>query len=377
MFLNLLLILAVAFGSFQLVILLILWKKLAKPKFYLVPLMLGILWILIEFLAVRNVMAINFPLFYGTQHGAWLLLGPSFWFYWQALNGNSPNYQSFLKQLIPFFLLVFCLPLVLPDLISARANHYGMLTVLAYYKLGFTFWQGVYAVIFIAQFFHLSFYLWKAIQSINHTSKLKQKIVQPWIKWSLNGMIAVILGALIFFGVMLWTYKYIRVMDYFYALPFALFTFFLTFKFTLFPSLLRSDLKQIIPGKKYQKSNLDKALLKAYAKRLEAAMQQRKLYKNPDITLAKLASEIGINSHHLSLVLNSQFNQKFYEYVNEYRIKAAKKLLDSTQQPSIQIALEVGFNNKATFHKYFKKYTAVTPSQFRKMVRKNGQAHKY
>lgn len=366
MFLNFLLALAIAFGVFQLLTLLILWKKIGTPKLYLMPLILGISWILLEFLAVRNIVNIQIPLFYGTQHGVWLLLGPSFWFYWRALNGKQVNYQSYLKQLIPFFLLVICLPLVLPDLISDRANHYGMLTVLAYYKLGFTFWQGIYAGVFIFQFFHLSVYLWKAAHFTKQANQFKQKEFQPWLKWSLYSMIAIILGALLFFGKMLWTYKYIRVMDYFYVLPYALFTFFLTFKFTLFPSLFRNDLKTIKVGKKYQKSNLEEALLKAYAKRLEQGMQERQLYKNPDITLANLATDIGINPHHLSLVLNSQFKQKFYEYINHYRVQEAQKLLLASQVPSIQIALEVGFNNKTTFHKYFKKYTLMTPIQFRK-----------
>lgn len=369
MLLNFLLLLTVAFGIFQLIIFVVLWKKMGSSKLYLLPLIMGISWILIEFLAVRNVIAVNSSLFYGTQHGAWLLLGPSFWFYWQALNDKQPDYSTYLKHLIPFFVFALCLPLVLPDLISDRANHYGMLTVLAYYKLGFTFWQGVYALVFIAQFFHLSAYLYKTVKLINLNSTTQQK-KRSWLKWSLYSMITIIIGALLFFGVMLWTYQYIRVMDYFYALPFAVFTFFLTFKFTLFPSLFRNDLKTINLGKKYEKSNLNKDLIKAYAKRLEEGMQQHQLYKNPEITLASLAKTIGINPHHLSLVLNSQLNQKFYEYINQYRIQEAQKLLSTSQATSIQVALEVGFNNKATFHKYFKKYTQVTPSQFRKQQKK-------
>ncbi len=375
MLLNLLLLLATVFGLFQLIIMLILWKKMQNQKLYLVPLILGIIWILLEFLAVRNIIPINFPLFYGTQYGSWLLLGPSFWFYWQVLVGKTVSFKKYLYHLIPFFLFSICLPLILPDLISDRANHYGMLTVLAYHQLGFTFWQGFYALIFIGQFFHLAAYLWQSTRLI----KQEKQAIQPWLKWSLYGMVSIIIGAAIFFGQMLLTsYNYIRLMDYFYALPFAAFTFFLTFKFTLFPFLLRNDLKAINPlGEKYQKSNLDAALLNAYAKRLEVGMQQQNLYKNPAITLASLAKELKISPHHLSLVLNSQFNQKFYEYINAYRIKAAKNLLLTSQHTSIQIALEVGFNNKATFHKYFKKYTDTTPSQFRKDNKTTRQIHKH
>lgn len=369
MLLNLLILIAASFGAFQLIILLALWKKMGEHKYYLTPLLVGIIWILLEFLAARNVVNIEFDLFYGTQYGSWMLLGPSIWFYWQSLLGKPTVFKKYLKHLIPFFLLVIFLPLILPDLIPQRANDYGMLTILFYADLGFTFWQGFYAIIFVLQFIHLIIYLVLSARLVKQSKQqnlhLQQKQIRPWLQWSLFGIAAIILGSVIFFVGMLFLYKYVRAMDYFYALPFAGFTFFLTFKFNLFPLLMRKDLKSISNGVKYQKSNLDEALLKAYAQRLEKGMKEKKLFRKSDLTLASLAGEISINPHHLSQVLNSQFNQKFYEYINQYRIEEAQKLLQSNHKTTLQIALEVGFNNKATFHKYFKKYTGTTPTQFR------------
>ena len=81
MLLNILIIIAVSFAVFQLIVLTILRKKMGKHKFYLAPVLLGLVWILTEFLAARNVVNIGFDLFYGTQYGSWLLLGPSFLFF--------------------------------------------------------------------------------------------------------------------------------------------------------------------------------------------------------------------------------------------------------------------------------------------------------
>ncbi len=63
----------------------------------------------------------------------------------------------------------------------------------------------------------------------------------------------------------------------------------------------------------------------------------------------------------------------FYDYINRLRIEAAKEqLLREKGVPIIDIALEVGFNNKATFYKAFKKYVRSTPSQFRNGVQPVG-----
>lgn len=369
MLLNILIIIAASFGIFQLILLAGLWKKMREQKFYLALLLTGILWILLEFLAARNVVPVEFDLFYGTQYGSWLLLGPSFWWYWKSLLGQPHDFKRYLLHLIPFFLFVIVLPLFLPELIPQRAHDYGMLTILFYADLGFTFWQGFYAVVFILQFFHLIAYLTLSAQFLKGSNtkglQLPFQEIRPWLGYSLIGIAVIILGSVIFFCGMLFNYNYVRSMDYFYVLPFAAFTFFLTFKFNLLPFWIRADLKRAFPKKKYQKSNLDEALISAYAQRLEKGMQEQGLFKNANLTLSSLADLIGINAHHLSQVLNSRFHQKFHEYVNHYRVQEAKELLKDQQKTTLQVGLEVGFNNKATFHKYFKKHTGMTPRQYR------------
>ena len=63
------------------------------------------------------------------------------------------------------------------------------------------------------------------------------------------------------------------------------------------------------------------------------------------------------------------FRKNFYNFINEFRIEAAKEIL---QDPSskgkniLQIAYEVGFNSKSAFNTYFKRLTGKTPSAYRK-----------
>ncbi|MEO0470134.1 MAG: helix-turn-helix domain-containing protein, partial [Bacteroidota bacterium] len=69
----------------------------------------------------------------------------------------------------------------------------------------------------------------------------------------------------------------------------------------------------------------------------------------------------------LSQIINLGFGQNFNEFVNQYRIEAVKTQLQQGAQKQLSllgVALECGFNSKATFNRTFKKLTQTTPSQY-------------
>ena len=116
---------------------------------------------------------------------------------------------------------------------------------------------------------------------------------------------------------------------------------------------------------KYQSSNLNPEDYKSITATLTQLFEQQHIYLNRFLDLRTLADEAKMSPHQLSQFLNEQLNVSFYDYVNQYRINAAKSLLIKTDKAILDIALEVGFNNKATFNKSFKKYNHTTPSQYR------------
>lgn len=62
-------------------------------------------------------------------------------------------------------------------------------------------------------------------------------------------------------------------------------------------------------------------------------------------------------------------DKHFFDFINEYRIEKAKKILkDPTQKELtiLEILYQVGFNSKSSFSTSFKKYTGKTPTEFRK-----------
>ena len=119
---------------------------------------------------------------------------------------------------------------------------------------------------------------------------------------------------------------------------------------------------------KYIKSGLSPEKAKSYLNNLINIMENENLYTDSNLTLNQLASKLGISDHNLSEVINTQRNQNFFDFINQYRIEKIKKdLTDPTKNnlKILSIAFEAGFNSKATFNTIFKKFTGLTPSDYR------------
>lgn len=119
---------------------------------------------------------------------------------------------------------------------------------------------------------------------------------------------------------------------------------------------------------KYAKSGLCGEQLESYKGQLATLMQTEQVYLNSALTLPKLATLVGCPVNHLSQVINSGFDMSFFDYLNQYRIEDAKKLLrleDGQLQAILSIAFEVGFNSNSAFYAAFKKSSGQTPAQYR------------
>ncbi|RYZ87656.1 MAG: AraC family transcriptional regulator, partial [Moraxellaceae bacterium] len=66
-------------------------------------------------------------------------------------------------------------------------------------------------------------------------------------------------------------------------------------------------------------------------------------------------------------------NQNFHEFVNRYRVEEVKRVLSAADSQALaitDIATKAGFNSKAAFNRFFKKFTDMTPTQFREQQQK-------
>lgn len=91
-------------------------------------------------------------------------------------------------------------------------------------------------------------------------------------------------------------------------------------------------------------------------------------YSNGSLSLNEVSEYIGINSNYLSHIFSDNVKQGFVDYVNLFRIEKAKKLLDESEDSITDVGYKTGFNSSQNFIRVFKKYTGVTPGQYKKKV---------
>ena len=128
--------------------------------------------------------------------------------------------------------------------------------------------------------------------------------------------------------------------------------------------------KTLIPncGNDYDnnENGLSEEKSNALLRELLHCMEEKKMYKNPSLTLDMLAETIGTNRSYLSVLINSRMKKGFVEYVNFYRVEEAKRLLRTGNDKIAHVCAEAGFGSTQTFYTAFKNFEHLTPSEYRK-----------
>ena len=103
--------------------------------------------------------------------------------------------------------------------------------------------------------------------------------------------------------------------------------------------------------------------------KLKNLMQTEKIFIDHKLSIEDVALKSESNTKYISQIINETYNKNFYNFINSYRIEEAKKLLvsEGNEKYSILgIAQSVGFVSKSTFNVAFKRYTGLTPTEFKK-----------
>ncbi|MDO9261812.1 MAG: helix-turn-helix domain-containing protein [Flavobacteriaceae bacterium] len=122
---------------------------------------------------------------------------------------------------------------------------------------------------------------------------------------------------------------------------------------------------------KYVGLTLKEADIDYYIKKIKHHMINEKPYLISNLTLPQLAANLEIPSHHLSKVINENFENNFFDFINQYRIEEVKTKLADPKFKNFSllgIALDSGFNSKSAFNRVFKKMTGLTPSKYKEMT---------
>lgn len=99
--------------------------------------------------------------------------------------------------------------------------------------------------------------------------------------------------------------------------------------------------------------------------RLADIVETQRLYLNPELKIDDVANALGVHRNFVSACINAQKGCSFNQFINDYRVEHAKKLLRETDEIKIShICHESGFATESTFFRAFKASTGMTPKEW-------------
>jgi len=113
---------------------------------------------------------------------------------------------------------------------------------------------------------------------------------------------------------------------------------------------------------------LSNEVLDEFHQKLESVIKSKSLYLRPNLCLDDLSDETGISVEYVKQVLSEKMNLSFFEFISEYKVRRAKRLLTKIDDDHFSIsnvAIESGFRTDESFVTLFKKKTHMSPEKYR------------
>ena len=99
--------------------------------------------------------------------------------------------------------------------------------------------------------------------------------------------------------------------------------------------------------------------------RIDELMRTRGLYRDPDLSLDRLARRAGLPARRISAAINRATGRNVSQWVNDHRIAEACRLLAETDRPVTAVLFDAGFQTKSNFNREFRRVTGTTPVLWR------------
>lgn len=92
-------------------------------------------------------------------------------------------------------------------------------------------------------------------------------------------------------------------------------------------------------------------------------------FDDPDLNLNTVAAEVFVSPSYLSMLFKKETGESFVDYLTRVRMDAAKQIIRQNDLKSYEVALKVGYSDAHYFGVAFKKYTGMSPSEYKKLER--------
>lgn len=321
--------------------------------------------LILEFVLYISNLQYKFPHTYLTTSSLILLFGPTLYFYFKSV---IQQYKFKLIDILHFLPTVVVLILLLPIYFSSASEKINMILNDSINYKSLTF------VIYMCKILSLLIYIYiisKTYFKFNHGSEKAIKPIEGWMK-----VVYIMHIAFVIFYILHGVFVYLSLgvfsdfVSYIYVGILTSMVMYISYMAYKQPNIFNGDydvsLKKIFVDK-YKKSGLTESLSNELKENLIHLLVKEEVYKESNINLEILSKKLNTTRHNTSQIINEHFNMNFFELINKFRIKEAIRILESNIHGSlniIDIAYEVGYNNKVTFNKAFKKETSLTPSEY-------------
>ncbi|WP_299224724.1 AraC family transcriptional regulator [uncultured Psychroserpens sp.] len=106
---------------------------------------------------------------------------------------------------------------------------------------------------------------------------------------------------------------------------------------------------------------------KELAKTITHKMKIEKYYLDPNVNINSFAVKMNLHPNKVSAVINNMMGYSFRDFINMHRVEEFKylaKTYDSKSKTILSLALDAGFNSKASFNRAFKKFCNMSPIEY-------------
>jgi AraC-like DNA-binding protein len=297
-----------------------------------------------------------------------LLIAPLLWFYVIELAGGRIKFNaSAVAHFIPFFVLIFCSLSFRSFLDDTSITRF----LDSHPRLPFTiFWM--VTVVQFSCYLLLIHRKWREYQRVIQQEVSNTEDVNiSWVRFFTGVFLMINLSflfslfAVIHLDIMNFVWKSVGVI-------LSLSIFALGYKGILQKEILFPEWgvqrESAGPSATVEpESKPDKALIE----KLQHYMRDEKPFLDPELSLTTLAKALGLNRNQLSQLINAGIGENFYDFINKYRVEEVKRLMTDPQKHNYNLlgmALEAGFKSKSTFNLIFKRFTGLTPTEYKKNI---------
>ena len=100
--------------------------------------------------------------------------------------------------------------------------------------------------------------------------------------------------------------------------------------------------------------------------RICGLMEGQQFYLQQGLKVSDIASALGTNSRYISECVRAERGISFTQFVNEYRVAYAKRLLiEQPDKKMSAVAIDSGFSNDKALTRSFKDLTGLTPTEWK------------